>query len=98
MGIFSKKKNLGRYIIIDFSNEAVNYGLGHSMLKVMYYFNNRNLFNIERYSEIRIKELKREGWIIFDKTAGQFIPKDTQFVPNSRVIAGQLNLNMRLYG
>ena len=72
------------YLVIDYSDDAYNYKIGHWSVKKIYHVKNGVIVDEEQYDPIKIKMYKRYKIPIFDMTRDRWIP--VEFTRNSYVI------------
>lgn len=102
---FKKKRNLGYYIIVKWCDAAADYALGYNALKRIYHVYGDGYLipesdlmhpNPEKYSEVRLKQLKSEGIPIWDTTLGKSVPDASIIIPPVENFFGAIELRKRL--
>jgi len=87
-----EKKPLGYFILINWSPEAIKHSVGNDFMKKIEHYYNGQLIEIETYNSIKIENLKNKGIPIIDLTAGQIVPKESEFIPETQEVLGVLQL------
>ncbi len=96
--VFSKKKiEIDFFAVIDFTEIAEEYCVGGDSNKRIYFYtivNGEPVLTDKSYpySEARVKELKRNGILVIDRTIGMHIPKECLRIPSSKLILGRLEI------
>ena len=89
-------KQAGLFVQIEWDNEAVDASFGADYLKIFNYYEDGYLIFQERYSESKYMELKRNHYFIRDVTKGEFVPKESQFVPSTHHVASVTQIYRRI--
>lgn len=83
------------WIMIEWSIEAVRDILGYNSLKYFIHFRGTREMKREAYSEALEEYYKEKGYVVYDHTAGQRIPKESLTIPAESVL-GRLQIDRRL--
>lgn len=75
--------------IIDFTKFSREYALKG---KEILLFKNNELVGRKMYSETDVRNLMRDDWFVWDRTAGREISGDIRFEEGNHLILGRLNL------
>ncbi len=87
-----KKEPLGYFVLINWSRQAIEYSIGNDFVKKIEHYYNNYLIKTENYNPIKIERLKSKDIIIIDLTAGQEVPRESLFIPETQEILGILQL------
>jgi len=90
------KKNLGFYVIIDYTRDAKGFATGGAMNKKIYHYYNKSLIKVEPYNRVKHKLLIRQNMYIKDKTAGFDRPRDSTEVDLLNQTLGSIELSRRI--
>ncbi|MFQ6020825.1 MAG: hypothetical protein ACE5J4_02290 [Candidatus Aenigmatarchaeota archaeon] len=90
---FKKREKIGYFAIVDFTEFARQYCVGGSINKKIYIIYNNNMTNISYpYTIQKVKELELKGIPVIDLTIGLERPKESFFIPPSKLISGRLEI------
>lgn len=92
--LFAKKvTDPGYYYVIDFTRMAERFAVGGDINKKIYLAYNNIITNESYpYTRQKVKELKRYGIPVIDRTIGVEVPERSMFIPSSRLISGRLEI------
>ena len=87
------KVEFGYYVLVEWSNEAIETGYGYNFLKKIVHYYNGYKVKEEPYSEPEVNSLKNDGIIVKDLTRGEDIPRDSITIPPSVIqITGNVEI------
>ena len=98
MGLFRNlhKEHLGSWVQIIFSEGAISNFIGYEHLKKIRHFRNKNMVFEEDFTLTKLAELKRQKASIIDLTRGQFVPKESVFMPNTFGVLSSTQFSRRM--
>lgn len=83
----------GPWLEVNFSDEAVNVGVGGDANKCIYHYYGPQLEKTEAYTRSAMEHYARQGIFVVDRTQGHLIPPEASLAPKTQVILGTLRLH-----
>ena len=98
MGLFRNlhNENVGNWCSIIFGQAAVDNFIGYEHLKKIRHFRNKTIVFEEDFTSTKLAELKRQRIPLLDLTRGQFVPRESTFMPNTFGVLSSTQFSRRM--
>lgn len=94
--MFKKKGEVGYFLVVDWTEDAVNNAVGADFLKVIHHINGKYIVRSESYSRVKIEQYLQNKTVVIDKTMGQAVPENALIIPKSQQFLGIVQLSGRM--